>query len=78
MASWKELWSEECKAREKQNTSDLKVDSQTERLVDVFTTLAVVEEVLLDIVTNGEQRAASCVGGCVHSVRTSDTPDDGT
>ncbi len=54
------------------------MDLQTERLVDVFTALAVVKEVLLDIITDGEQRAASCVGGCVHSVGTSDTPDDGT
>lgn len=78
MASWKELQDQECKARDRQNTSDFEVNLQTERLVNVFTALAVVEEVLLDIITDGEQRAASCVGGCVHSVGASDTPDDGT
>ena len=74
MASWKEL----CEVYELEHTRlQFRQHLQTERFVDVFTTLAVVEEVLLDIITNGEQRATGCVGDSVHSVGTSDTFDNG-
>ena len=74
MASWKEL----CKVDELEHTQlPFHPHLQTERFVDVFTTLAVVEEILLDIITDGEQRTASCVGDSVHSIGASDTFNNG-
>lgn len=75
MASWKVLRKSDMSLRKMNyNTRDL----QTERLVHVFAALAAVEEVLLDVVSDGEQVAASGVRGCVHTIGASNTPGDST
>lgn len=43
-----------------------------------FAALATIEQILLNIITDGEQRAAGSVRGCVHSVGAGNTPGDGT
>lgn len=51
--------------------------SETEGFVNVFTTLSIIEEILLKVVTEGEQRATSSVSSCVFAVRTGDTLSQG-
>ena len=53
------------------------VEGQTKGLVDLLAALAAVEQVLLDVVANGEQSAASGVGRGVHTVRASDPTGEG-
>ena len=49
------------------------VEGETKRFVNFFTTLAPVEEVLLEIVAKGEQSTTGCVTRGVDAVRASDT-----
>ena len=51
---------------------------QTQRLVGVLAALCSVEQVLLDIIADGEQRAAGCVRRCVHAIGARNTLGDGT
>ena len=53
------------------------VESEAERFVHVFTTLAAVEQILLDVVTDSEQCAASGVGSSIHPIRAGNAPCDG-
>jgi hypothetical protein len=45
--------------------------------MDLLTALATIEKVLLDIVTDSEQRAASSIGRCVDTIRTSNAARNG-
>ena len=54
------------------------VEGQTKGLVDLLTTLAAVEQVLLDVVANGEQSTAGGVGRSVHAVGASDPAGERT
>ena len=51
---------------------DIRRCLQTERLVSLSTALAAVEEVLLDVLKNGEPGAASLIRGSVDAVSASD------
>ena len=51
---------------------------KAERLVYFLAALATIEEVLLDIITDGEQRAASRVGCSVHPAGASDAASQST
>ena len=53
------------------------VEGQTKGLVDLLTALAAVEQVLLDVVANGEESAAGRVGRGVHAVGASDPAGEG-
>ena len=53
------------------------VEGQTEGLVDFLAALAAIEQILLDVVTDGEQSAARRVGRRVHAVRASYTAGKG-
>ena len=46
------------------------VEGQTKGLVDLLTTLAAVEEILLKVVHYGEERAAGGIRRCMHAVGT--------
>ena len=52
------------------------MEGQTEGLVDVLATLAAVEQVLLDVVADGEKGAAGRVVHHVDAVGTGDTADE--
>ena len=54
------------------------VEGQTERLVDLLAALATVEQVLLDVVADGEKSAAGCVGSSVYTIRAGNPAGDGT
>lgn len=53
------------------------MECETERLVGVLGTFAVVEEVLLEIVHDREQGATSCVSRGVLAIGASNTPGQG-
>ena len=54
------------------------VEGESEGLVDLFTALAAIEQVLLDVLENREERTTSCVRRRVFAVRTSDTTRQST
>ena len=54
------------------------VEGQTKGLVDLLTALAAVEEVLLNVVANSEQRTARGVRRRVHAIGASDPTGDRT
>ena len=54
------------------------VEGQTKGLMGLFTTFATIEEVLLDIVTNGEQGTAGSVQRSVLAIGAGNTLDDGS
>ena len=64
--------------RESGRESDGVVEGQAQRLVDVLSALAAVEQVLLDVVADGEESAASCIRRGVDTVGTSDTAGQST
>ena len=53
------------------------VEGQAKGLVRIFTALAAVEQVRLDVVANGEKGAARRIRGSILSVGTRDTTGDG-
>ena len=53
------------------------VEGQAKGLVRIFTTLAAVEQVRLNVFTDGEQVAARSVGRRVHAVGASDPSSEG-
>lgn len=53
------------------------VEGESEGLVNLLTTLAAVEKVFLDVVENGEQDTACCIGGGA-TVSTSSLLDEGS
>ena len=63
---------------ERRRKSDSVVESETERLVDVLAALAVVEQILLKVVTDREELAARGVSRRVNAVRASDTTRQST
>ena len=63
--------------RHRGREADRVVESQAERLVRLLSALAAVEQILLDVVANSEQSAASGVGRGVHTVRASDPTGEG-
>ena len=54
------------------------MEGQAERLVHLLTTLASIEELLLNEVANSEQRAASSIGSGVLAIRTSNAAREGS
>ena len=58
--------------------TDSVVESETEGLVSVLATLAAIEQVLLDILHNGEERAASRVHDGVDTIGTGHSADQST
>ena len=62
--------------RDQRGDTDGVVEGEAEGLVDVLATLAAVEQVLLDVVADGEKGAAGCVVHHVDAVGTGDTADE--
>ena len=54
------------------------MESETKGLVHILSTLAAIEQVLLDIVTDSEQDTAGSIGCHVHPIGASDPPGEGS
>ena len=62
--------------RDQRGDTDGVMEGETEGLVDVLAALAAVEQVLLDVVADGEKGAAGRVVHHVYAVGTGDTADE--
>ena len=62
--------------RERRRDTDGVVEGQTEGLVNVLSALAAVEQVLLDVVADGEEGAAGRVVHHVDAIGTGDAADE--
>ena len=58
--------------------ADRVVESETERLVHLFSALATVEEVLIKVVANREEGTTCCISCSIYTVWTGHTPGKGT
>lgn len=54
------------------------MESETKRLMSIFTTLSTVEQVGLDVLKDGEERAASRVHDGVDTIGTGHSADQST
>ena len=58
--------------------SDGIVEGKAERVMGNIVALTAVEQILLKVIANGEQRTASGVGSTVYAVRAQSALDSGT